>query len=41
VRGHSYGGWLSLAYAAHAPQRVSRLALLDLDRLLPAFLAEG
>jgi pimeloyl-ACP methyl ester carboxylesterase len=27
--GHSYGAWLSLSYAVHAPQRVRRLALLD------------
>jgi pimeloyl-ACP methyl ester carboxylesterase len=27
--GHSYGGWLALGYALHAPRRVSRLALLD------------
>ncbi|HEU4404074.1 MAG TPA: alpha/beta hydrolase [Polyangiaceae bacterium] len=27
--GHSYGGWVALNYAMHAPQRVSRLALLD------------
>src|SRR4051812_9928478 len=27
--GHSYGGWLALNYALHAPQRVRRLALLD------------
>lgn len=27
--GHSYGGWLALNYALHAPQRVSKLALLD------------
>ncbi|GAA4591374.1 alpha/beta fold hydrolase [Planotetraspora phitsanulokensis] len=27
--GHSYGGWLALGYALHAPQRVRRLALLD------------
>jgi len=27
--GHSYGGWLALSYALHAPQRVSKLALLD------------
>jgi len=27
--GHSYGAWLALRYALHAPGRVSRLALLD------------
>src|SRR4051794_2833828 len=27
--GHSYGGWLALNYALHAPQRVTHLALLD------------
>lgn len=27
--GHSYGGWLALNYALHAPQRVRKLALLD------------
>ncbi|MER7175716.1 alpha/beta fold hydrolase [Streptomyces mesophilus] len=27
--GHSYGGWTALNYALHAPERVSRLALLD------------
>jgi pimeloyl-ACP methyl ester carboxylesterase len=27
--GHSYGAWLSLSYAVHAPQRVRQLALLD------------
>ena len=27
--GHSYGGWLALSYALHAPHRVNRLALLD------------
>jgi pimeloyl-ACP methyl ester carboxylesterase len=27
--GHSYGAWLALSYAAHAPDRVRRLALLD------------
>jgi pimeloyl-ACP methyl ester carboxylesterase len=27
--GHSYGGWLALSYALHAPDRISRLALLD------------
>ncbi|MEO3784034.1 alpha/beta hydrolase [Actinocorallia sp. B10E7] len=29
VCGHSYGGWLALAYAMHAPHRVDRLILLD------------
>lgn len=27
--GHSYGAWIALAYALHAPGRVRRLALLD------------
>ncbi len=27
--GHSYGGWIALHYALHAPGRVDRLALLD------------
>ena len=27
--GHSYGAWLSLTYALHAPARVDKLALLD------------
>jgi len=27
--GHSYGGWLALAYAVHASHRVDRLTLLD------------
>jgi pimeloyl-ACP methyl ester carboxylesterase len=29
VAGHSYGAWLALRYALHAPARVSRLILLD------------
>jgi pimeloyl-ACP methyl ester carboxylesterase len=29
LAGHSYGGWMALNYALHAPQRVRRLALLD------------
>ncbi|WP_236573766.1 alpha/beta fold hydrolase [Streptomyces sp. GS7] len=27
--GHSYGGWIALRYAVHAPERVARLVLLD------------
>jgi pimeloyl-ACP methyl ester carboxylesterase len=27
--GHSYGAWLALTYALHAPTRVAKLALLD------------
>lgn len=27
--GHSYGGWMALSFAIHAPQRVTQLALLD------------
>lgn len=29
LAGHSYGGWVALTYALHAPERVRRLALLD------------
>jgi pimeloyl-ACP methyl ester carboxylesterase len=29
LAGHSYGGWIALHYALHAPDRVTRLALLD------------
>lgn len=29
VIGHSYGAWVALRYALHAPERVSRLVLLD------------
>ncbi len=29
LAGHSYGGWVALTYALHAPARVRRLALLD------------
>lgn len=27
--GHSYGAWIALTYALHAPQRIDRLVLLD------------
>lgn len=29
LAGHSYGAWIALRYALHAPDRVRRLALLD------------
>jgi pimeloyl-ACP methyl ester carboxylesterase len=29
LAGHSYGAWIALRYALHAPGRVTRLALLD------------
>jgi pimeloyl-ACP methyl ester carboxylesterase len=29
LAGHSYGGWVALTYALHAPGQVRRLALLD------------
>ena len=29
IAGHSYGAWLALRYAVHAPARVSHLVLLD------------
>jgi pimeloyl-ACP methyl ester carboxylesterase len=29
VVGHSYGGWMALSFALHAPNRVSHLGLLD------------
>src|SRR5207253_1676045 len=34
--GHSYGGWIVLSYALHAPARISRLALLDPTLVLVA-----
>ncbi|MFB7666084.1 alpha/beta fold hydrolase [Kitasatospora sp. NPDC056138] len=37
VVGHSYGGWTALGYALHAPDRVTRLALLDPTRCFAGF----
>jgi pimeloyl-ACP methyl ester carboxylesterase len=37
--GHSYGGWVALQYALHAPARISRLALLDPTQCFARFSA--
>ncbi|MFG2818341.1 alpha/beta fold hydrolase [Kitasatospora sp. NPDC048365] len=37
ICGHSYGAWLAAAYAAHAPHRVTRLALLDPTQVFAGF----
>jgi pimeloyl-ACP methyl ester carboxylesterase len=39
LAGHSYGGWLALTYALHAPERVQRLALLDPTQCFAGFRA--
>ncbi|MEV2253853.1 alpha/beta hydrolase [Streptomyces sp. NPDC050147] len=35
--GHSYGAWLAVKYALHAPQRVDRLALVDPTQVFTGF----
>ncbi|WP_123976799.1 MULTISPECIES: alpha/beta fold hydrolase [Streptomyces] len=35
--GHSYGAWLAVRYALHAPQRVERLALVDPTQVFAGF----
>ncbi|MGP3976382.1 alpha/beta fold hydrolase [Streptomyces sp. 8N114] len=37
VCGHSYGGWLALTFALHAPDRVRKLALLDPTQCFAGF----
>ncbi|MET9399864.1 alpha/beta hydrolase [Kitasatospora sp. NPDC002965] len=37
VVGHSYGAWIALRYALHAPGRVGRLALLDPTQCFAGF----
>lgn len=37
LAGHSYGGWIALTYALHAPGRISRLALLDPTRCFAGY----
>ncbi|MFB7032755.1 MULTISPECIES: alpha/beta fold hydrolase [unclassified Streptomyces] len=35
--GHSYGAWLAVRYALHAPERIDRLALIDPTQVFAGF----
>ncbi len=35
--GHSYGAWLAVRYALHAPERIDRLALVDPTQVFAGF----
>lgn len=35
--GHSYGAWMAVRYALHAPQRIDRLALVDPTQVFAGF----
>jgi pimeloyl-ACP methyl ester carboxylesterase len=35
--GHSYGAWLAVRYALHAPRRINRLALVDPTQVFTGF----
>ncbi len=37
LAGHSYGGWVALTYALHAPARIRRLALIDPTQCFAGF----
>ncbi|MCN9239893.1 alpha/beta hydrolase [Streptomyces sp. RY43-2] len=37
LAGHSYGGWIALHHALHAPARITRLALLDPTRCFAGY----
>jgi pimeloyl-ACP methyl ester carboxylesterase len=41
VTGHSYGAWLALSYALHAPDQTRALALLDPTQCFAGYLLRG